>query len=246
IPQAMIIKRVRLRQGNDSRLVDNDRNLPAHDAGAQEENMKRYFMALALTLLTVSAHQQMTNAQVAQSRCSLTEANAPNVRGIKLGMSTEQLLALFPGSGERADIKEALNRARTASGNEAVQLSFEPATYSTKDKFAQVDQVSATIHKGRVVSFIVAYTGPPNGPTWRTVDEWVAKLSESLSLPGGQAWSLKPSETPIKVLKCSGVEIEAAAVGGSGSVRVSNTDIQKEAPQTSNADQEKKRREFKP
>jgi hypothetical protein len=208
--------------------------------------MKRFFMALALTLLMIPAHQQTTNAQVAQSRCDLTEANAPTVRGVKLGMTAEQLLALFPGSGERAEIKDTLNRARTASGDEIVQLSFDPATYSTKDRFAQVDQVSVTLHKGRVVSFTVAYDGPPDGPAWKSADEWAAKLSESFKLPGAQAWSFKPDENPAKVLKCSGVEIEAVVGGGAGSITVRSANFLKEAQQPSSADQEKKRREFKP
>lgn len=207
--------------------------------------MKSLFTGCAFTLLIISAHQLTINAQVTQSRCNMTEATAPVVRGVRLGMTAQELLSLFPGSSERAEIKEAFDKAKPSSGNETMHLHFEPEIYSTKENFKQVDQILAIIHKGRVASFTVVYDGPPYGPTWRSADEWVAKLSEGFRLPAAQSWTLKMEENPTKVLKCGGVEIEAVVGGGAGSLTVRSVDYLKQMEPTSE-EQEKKRREFKP
>ena len=195
-----------------------------------------------LSLITIPAYVQAISQQLAQSKCSLTEANSPSVRGVRLGMSTEQLLRLFPGSSKRKEIRDALERVKAATSGETVYLSFDPATDAGGDKFAGVDSVSAGLYKGRVVDFTVLYFGP----TWRTIDEWIARLSEALNLPGGPEWAVGPNETPNKILKCKGIEIEGTIQGGGGSIRIRNTEYLKEPEDRTNAVEERKRREFKP
>jgi hypothetical protein len=197
-----------------------------------------------LPLISISAHAQ-TGGQ--QPTCKLTEANAPNIRGIRLGMSTRDLLALFPGSADRQEIKDALKEAGAVAGSETVRLTLVPATYSSGERFARIDAVSASLEKGRLVGFGVTYIGPgSNGPSWRNVDEWIAKLAEAFNLPSSQAWATSSEENRSKVLRCSGFEIEATAAGGTGALSVrSNADSRAEEERMS-AEQEKKRREFKP
>jgi len=197
---------------------------------------------IILSLLTPLFYGQPREPQPAQSRCDLTEAKTPNVRGIRLGMSLEQLLALFPGSSRRKEMKEALERAKAAASDEMVYLFFDPATDANGDRYAGVDSVSAGIYKGRVMDFTVLYVGP----TWRTIDEWVAKLSESFNLPGVQGWVAGPDENPNRMLRCGEIEIDAAIQGGGGSVRVRNTEYLKEAPERAKAEEERRRRAFKP
>ena len=205
--------------------------------------MKRIIITFfAFALITTLSYVQATGQQPAASRCSLTESNSPGVRGIKLGMSTEQLLALFPGSSKRKEIKDALERAKTSASGEPVYLSFYPAIDASGDRFAGVDSVSVGLYKGRVIDFNLQYVGP----TWRNIDEWVGKLSETLNLPGAQEWTVGPYENPNKVLSCSGIQIEALIQGGGGSVRIRNADYLKGAEDRANAGEERKRRDFKP
>ena len=138
-------------------------------------------------------------------------------------------------------MKDTLERAR-AAGSEVVYLSFDPATDAGRDRFAGVESVGVGVYKGRVADFTVVY----GGATWRTIDEWVAKLSESFNLPGGQEWVAGPSENPNKVLRCGNIEIEAAIQGGSGSIRVRNTEPLREAQERARAEEERRRRAFKP
>jgi len=196
----------------------------------------------ALASMAVSAYSQATNQQPTQPKCNLTEANSPNIHGIRLGMSTQQVLALFPGSAEKKEIKQALENAKAPASHETAYLSFEPATYPSRDRFARVDSISVIAYKGRVVDFTFIYLGA----TWRNIDEWVAKLSEAFGLPSAPDWAVGPNETPNKILKCNGLEIEAAIGGGSGSIRIRNPGYLKEVEERMNAEEEKRRREFKP
>ena len=195
----------------------------------------------AFALMTMHAYAQQPSQPAPQSQCGLTEATSPSVRGIRLGMSSENLVALFPGSTKRRELRDAVDRVKSAGGGETVRLSFDPATDASGDSFAGVSSVSAGLHNGRVTDFTIGYVGP----TWRNVDEWIAKLSESLTLPGARKWVVGPSETPNKVLTCNGIEIEAAIQGGGSSIRVRNTE-QVKGGERGNPGEEKKRREFKP
>ncbi|MEK6287519.1 MAG: hypothetical protein AABO57_17385 [Acidobacteriota bacterium] len=180
---------------------------------------KRAMAFFMLVFVTLSANSQA----LSQSKCSLTKDNSPSVRGLRLGMSTEQLLALFPGSAKRwanepKTMRDARERAMAATSNETAYLSFDPATDAAKEQFTDVLSVSVGLHKGRVVDFSVTYADA----TMSTIDEWVAKVAEMFKLPGTQAWMVGPSENPNKVLKCDGLEIEAALQGGSASIRIRN------------------------
>jgi hypothetical protein len=197
----------------------------------------------ALAFVTVSASSEASSQTPAGARCNLTDATAPAVRGLKLGMSTEQLLALFPGATKRKEIKDALDRAKKAgSASEPEYLGFDPVNDGNAQQFAGVDSVSAGVYKGRVVDFSVQY----GGATWRVIDEWIAKLSETFKLPGPQEWVAGPEESPNKVLKCDRVLIDAAIQGGSASLRLRNVDALKEIQEHISAMEEKKRRDSKP
>ena len=135
----------------------------------------------------------------------------------------------------------ATPKAKAATGNEAAYLVFDPATEGDAKQFGGVESVSAGVNKGRVVDFNIQY----GGATWRDVDEWVAKLSESLKLQGAGDWTVGPSENPNKVLRCEGIEIEAAIQGGGSSIRIRNMEDVKVVADRNAAD-EKKRREIKP
>lgn len=198
--------------------------------------MSKHVMALLpLMVLTVSAYSQTSG----DSNCSLTATNAPTVRGLRLGMTTDQLQAVFPGSLKRKEIRDALKKAQATTNIEPVYLSFDPALDSGKEQFAGVDSVSAGLLNGRVVDFTVLY----GGATWSAVDGWVAKLAEAFKLPGAQSWKVGPSETPNKVLVCDGIAIEAAVLGGGASIRILHKTMQSDL---ANAAEEKRRREMKP
>ena len=198
--------------------------------------------SFAFLFVIVSGVSQASSRQPLQVRCNLTEATSPSVRGLRLGMSAQQLLALFPGSTKRREIKDAVEKATAGTGTEATYLGFDPATDGNGRQFEGVESILAGVYKGRVVDFSIQY----GDATWSTIDEWIAKLSEALKLQSAQYWVVGPSENPNKILKCDGILIEGAIQGGGSSIRISNLAYLKEIEERTKAAEEKKRRESKP
>jgi hypothetical protein len=204
--------------------------------------MNRMIVGFCIVVATmVPAFARVRGGEQGLTACGLTEASAPAVRGLRLGMSVDQLAALFPGGAKRKEVRDALERAKTA-GSEPVLIGFDPATDGGGERFAGVASASARVYQGRVVAFNVFYVGT----AWPTVDEWVAKLIEAYSLPAASRWSPGYGESPSKVLACGGIEVEAAIQGGGSSISVRNREALAGASERTGAGEEKKRREFKP
>jgi len=205
--------------------------------------MKKTVIAtLIVAWITIPLYGKVTGRRSAQPKCPATEADSPSVRGLRLGMTIDQVLALFPAAIKRKEAKPAIEKAKAANSSETVFISFDPATDSGKQQFVGVDAVSVGTYKGRVVDFSILYLGP----TWKNIDEWIGKISEAFNLPSARDWVAGPDETPNKVLKCGGIEIEGAIQGGGGSIRIRNTEYLKGMEEHANAQEEKKKRAFKP
>ena len=198
--------------------------------------MKRIAFCLCLAALVAPA--VFATSKPTQRRCSITEASSPAIRGLRLGMSLQQVLAVFPGSSKRKSLTEAIEKAKSTSNGEPVPVVFEPATDAIGESFAGVESVATTCLKQRLIEFNISYVGI----TWTSVDQWIAKLSETLGLPGSPDWTAGPSENPNKVLKCQGIEIEASIQGGGASIRIQNTESKKAGVE---AEVVKKQKEFK-
>jgi hypothetical protein len=197
---------------------------------------------IAITFFTIASVIFATSQAIGGQEISQTNCRPPELRGIGLGMTTEQVLALFPRGHKRREIQDAVEKSKSATGGQITYLEFAPATDGAGDGFAGIDSVMIGLNKGRVVDFAFQYVGQ----TWRSIDEWVTKLSETLKLPGSREWMVGPDEAPNKTLKCKGNEILAAIQGGGASIRVRDIDAIKETEDHANAKEERKRREFKP
>jgi hypothetical protein len=196
---------------------------------------------IALAFVVIPTQAQVKRPLLAGD-CDLKEANSPSIRGVRLGMTPAQALAVFPGARERTEIEEALKGIKAGGHGEVVYLTFYPAADAPKGDFAGVDSVSVGVHDGRVIDLLVIYVGI----SWSSVDEWVGKLSETLRLPGLRSWAVGPSEMPNKVLKCKGVEVEAGIQGGGASIRIRNTAALNAVEDSHNAGEKKERRMFRP
>jgi len=196
--------------------------------------------ALAFVMLPAPSHA--SGSSPGQTRCNLTETTGPGVRGLRPGMGTQQFLALFPGITKKREMRDAIEKAKSTTGADAVYLGVTPVTDGDARQFAGIESVAATFYKGHVVDFTVQY----GGASWRNIDEWIAKLAESFNLPRAQDWQFGPDESPNKVLRCNGIMIEAAIQGGSASIRVRNTGYMDEVEARTKAAEDKQRRDVKP
>jgi len=120
-----------------------------HTAKQKEKSMdKRVIAHFTLVVVTISIHSQA----LSQSRCSLTEATSPSVRGLRLGMSIKSYLALFSGSATRWRTSRrrpgwlARKQWRLPSSGPVYLLSTPPPT--GKGQFTSVDSGVSRYLKG--------------------------------------------------------------------------------------------------
>ena len=128
-------------------------------------------------------------------------------------MTPPQVLALFPGSSEDAEVRAALARPPSQFGGSGFLIRTEK--YSSRDKFPGVSQISFTLLDGLVSSFSVSY----NGPEWPHVDKFVEKFIEGTSLPAAESWeAFSGLDTQMKTLTCDGFDIRLHAAGEGGNL----------------------------
>jgi len=170
---------------------------------------------------------------------------APSLRDIKLGMSLNQVLDLIPGSREDKNVTVYLDharRGRPAALYEKISLTFFASTYQSLPMFNNLQHIAVQTFDDRVTDISVQYTYPP----WERVDDFVAKVAESLSLPGVKEWEQVDS-TRNRNLKCQDFQVRVWADNSANStVALSDRTVERKIAERKKAVIEKARKEFKP
>jgi Domain of unknown function (DUF4177) len=149
-----------------------------------------------------------------QSQCSIPLDKAPTIRGLRLGMSADELLSLFAANDmSKRQVEAALKNAGLAPNYGLTTFTLSPrdsTMMEVKERFVGVSFFRFTTFDGRVVEIQVNYErGDPSlYPSW-TIDELTAKVSFAFGLPRANYWE-PPSSDDQRKLKCKGFEVEAA------------------------------------
>lgn len=151
---------------------------------------------------------QKPEAKAEKVPCRIPRDQASEIKGLRLGLTTEQVLALFPGSKDDAALKPALAKPPSQYG--VSTLMIKPEKYASKEKFAGIREVIFTFLDGRVSSFQANYESAP----WKHVDEFVTNFTTGSKLPGVDSWDAYSGlDTQQKSLKCDGFEVTLFAGG---------------------------------
>lgn len=190
-----------------------------------------------LSLLTVS---QTPGGASAQSRCKLKPAQAPEIRGIRLGMSAEQLLSLFPEGNNQQSINAAIRNAKSVESYGVSRFELRPDSATANPRFEGVNYIQVELLDTRITSFYIEY----KGFEWENVGQFVRRLSEGLRLPI-EFWD---SGDTASYMTCDGFRIDAYATRGStqSMVRVVDTSTPQIVEDRRAAAREKGRQSFKP
>lgn len=136
----------------------------------------------------------------------LSLGQSPVINGLRLGMTPEQILALFPGSKTDEEVLSDLNRPPTRFGVSTFKL--RPEKYSSSPRFKGISQFIFTLLDGHVSTLYVGY----DGPVWGHVDEFVTEFSEGRNLPAAEDWEpFIGMDTQLKTLNCKEFEISLFA-----------------------------------
>jgi hypothetical protein len=180
------------------------------------------------------------SAEQSPSNCSLRRDVAPVLHGLKLGMSPDEVLALFPESKDNAEVKSLLARAPSQFGG--TELVIHPQKYQSKDKFPGIDHINFSFLDGHAHTVNVGYAGP----AYAHVDEFINKFVTGTSLPSADQWQAYPGmDTQMKTLTCQDFEVRVFAGGEGGNLNyVLLTDL--EASKTLKDRRAKARAQAKP
>ena len=205
--------------------------------------MRHLLVSSLLLLIAISTYGQTDNP--APQPCTLKLSQAPAVRGVKLGMTIDELLPLFPGAGDSGVINGVLSRAEGYSNFGAASFFITPSDWGNKEHYTGVGSYFFRVFDRRVVGLDVNYDRFPAGPRWKNADELIQRFSESYHLPAPRKWTPDPDNTR-KRLKCDGFEITAAAESDRGIISFQNRSWVETQKDRLAAFEDQKRREFKP
>lgn len=149
---------------------------------------------------------------VSKATCTLNTSQAPDINGVRLGLNPQQVMDLFPGSKDDAQVQAAAAKS-TALGFSSFALG--PEKYGAETKFVGINRFTFNFLDNRLTSFTAGYSGPQ----WKNVDEFVKKFSEGKTLPPLEAWEAYVGlDTQLKTLRCDGFEISVFAGGQGGNL----------------------------
>src|SRR2546421_25329 len=209
--------------------------------------MKQLVATAGFVLSTaLSVYSQTPAPQTSLHPCTLTLAQAPSVRGVRLGMTVDEFLALFPGSNDDGQVKRALSQADGYPQFGKAFFGVTPANYATKDLFGGISFYTVQSFDRRIVQLNVIYEGFPNGPKWKNVDDLIQKFAESFHLPGAKDWLLEPSTSDRKGLACNGFQVWASTANDRSNLTFFHNDWIPTQKERLARYEEQKRSEFKP
>jgi hypothetical protein len=186
--------------------------------------------------------------------CNLSLAQAPAIRGIRLGMKPDEWLKLFPGSEQDEKVKAMLDRPAAYPSYGYTNIPFYPVfsqnqfSYLPREKFSGVEYVKLNLFDHQIVGFSVVYSPYPNQsqsqPVWDSASQLIPIFSETFNLPKISAWKV---EGPWATLQCEGFEMKLEARSSQAAVYLSSkSDFQQIIRQRAEADKQKGRAAFKP
>jgi hypothetical protein len=205
--------------------------------------MRQMILLSLILCVTATIRGQVAGSSSANSQCVLAVAQSPEIRGIRLEMSAEKLMAAFPEELNRTAIDKAIKDSKKPENYGLGRTDLRPAIGVANPKFVDVNWISVDLLDERVTSFTIGYVNP----AWSSVDQFITKLSETLQLPAPEKWGGEPG-SPNKFLKCDGFGVSALANPGTygGMVSVRDALASQTVANRREAEKEKARKAFKP
>lgn len=190
-------------------------------------------MKVILAFLSLAAFGCVASAQsdaATQPKCTLTVAQAPAIRGFKLGMTVEQIKARFPN----ADVRRSDD-----FGSVYVDVDASSVPDVEKVNFDNVAYIRLGFLDERLVGISIRYQ---QSAYWQTVRQFVPIISAKYNLNGD--WQSRDSSNSR--LTCNGFEVDVHASNTSASFSIADSSIDETIRQRRTAKEEAARRAFKP
>jgi len=203
-------------------------------------NMKYAALLIFLACTSLVCAGQ-TPSPPGKGKCVLTRAESPEIRGIRLGMTPDQLLAVYPEDLNRLKVSEAIKESKRATNYGVGRFDLRPDRETPNPRFKGLNYITIELLDERVTSFHIGYAGPQ----WSTADQFVEKLSEALHLPR-EPWEGRGGVS--QSLKCDGFVVNAYASSDTAQnwVQVHDTSAPQVVEDRRQLAKEKERQAFRP
>src|SRR5262245_14564835 len=94
-----------------------------------------------------------------KSTCKLTLAQAPVIHGLRLGMTSDELFAIFPANErEEFDRAQRLKSAELPPNYGYTNFQFSLSNYATKDRFTGISSITLGLFDRKVVTIDADYS----------------------------------------------------------------------------------------
>lgn len=201
----------------------------------------KYVALVALCCsITTLCIGQTPGGSSAKSQCRLTLEQSPEIRGVRLGMSADKLMAVFPEEANRIAVDKAVKDSKKAESYGFAVFSLISDNSGANARFSGIGFIGIELLDERIASFRIGY----RGPEWKNVDQFITKLSEALHMPTVEYWVLEVGSG--KSLTCDGFTVYAQTEGIINVVIVNSTTAPQVVNDRREAVKEKARQAFKP
>lgn len=177
-------------------------------------------------------------------KCKLTLAQAPDIRGLRLGMTSNELFAIFPANEqEEFNRAQQLKKAELPPNFGLTNFQIDLYRYATKDRFTGLSGLSFNLFDGKVVSISTSYS---NAPQFDRKDQVMEIITRKFGLPETKDWADYSENSNPSTLSCDGFIFQVYASGGGLSIKLIDPTYEKTIEQRRRAHVAKQLSEFKP
>lgn len=175
--------------------------------------------------------------------CKLTLAQAPAIRELRLGMTSDELFAIFPASErEEFDRAQKLKKAELPPSYGLTSFQFDTSRYATKDRFTGIGALTFGIFDGKVVSIGAGYS---NTPQFDRPGQLMEIITKQFGLPEFKDWPQYNKNWGNPSLSCEGFTVQVDVYGGGFTISLTDPTHKKIMEERGQADRAKKREGFK-
>jgi hypothetical protein len=174
--------------------------------------------------------------------CKMTLAQAPVIRGLRLGMTSDELFAIFPANEhEEFDRAQQLRSAELPPKYGHTFFDLYTSKYPTKDQFTGIGNIRFDLFDKKVVSIIANYTNTPQFDSAGQLMEIITRhfgLPEYKGGPRSEYWNGTS-------LSCEGFRFQVSGLSGAFSIVLTDPTYKKIMEDRVQADRAKTREGFK-
>ena len=197
------------------------------------------FIIFLVVLICILTSVSLATAQGIE-RCTLMPAQVPELRGLRLGMSLDQVISIFPEIRNDPSFRYVDVEDRQIGFIQNIMV-----TPRNESKFDGIALFGFDFLDGRVSHLSVIYRDPSNGMIWRSVEEYAPKVSDVLGLPH-KAWAKFRREDNELWMQCKGFSVQINALGNSSMISIKDSSADTTVRKRKAELEERKRKEFKP